>query len=127
MIHLDTQVVVWLAGKRRNQLSTVALHEINRSSRLTISPTVLVEIEILIEIKRIGAESALGLYNALARDIGLRISSSSGEDVARNACTFAWTRDPFDRLIVANAMADKAKLITADTVIRRSFKDAVWD
>jgi PIN domain nuclease of toxin-antitoxin system len=40
--------------------------------------------------------------------------------------TFAWTRDPFDRLIVANAMADGAPLITADETILANFRDAVW-
>ena len=33
------------------------------------------------------------------------------------ARTFAWTRDPFDRLIVANAIADGVKLLTADEII----------
>jgi PIN domain nuclease of toxin-antitoxin system len=38
-----------------------------------------------------------------------------------------WTRDPFDRLIVAQAKAnDGAGLVMADTVIRKHYAGAVW-
>ncbi|MDP2432311.1 MAG: hypothetical protein Q8O33_09780 [Pseudomonadota bacterium] len=37
-----------------------------------------------------------------------------------------WTRDPFDRLIVAQAMAADAALVTADHLIRDRFPGAVW-
>lgn len=38
----------------------------------------------------------------------------------------SWTRDPFDRLIVANALADGADLVTADERIRQHTDIAVW-
>jgi len=47
-------------------------------------------------------------------------------DVVAAARTFAWTREPFDRLIVANAMADGVRLPTADEHILQHFRDAVW-
>ena len=47
-------------------------------------------------------------------------------DVVAAATTFAWTRDVFDRLIVANAMTDGARLLTADQHILDNFRDAVW-
>ncbi|CAC9532590.1 hypothetical protein BHECKSOX_1240 [Bathymodiolus heckerae thiotrophic gill symbiont] len=37
-----------------------------------------------------------------------------------------WTRDVFDRLIVAQAMADKAELITKDGNILKHYNKAVW-
>ena len=37
------------------------------------------------------------------------------------AQSLTWTRDPFDRLIVAKAMAANAKLITHDENIRLNF------
>ncbi|MBJ7448363.1 MAG: PIN domain-containing protein [Brevundimonas sp.] len=126
MIHLDTQVVIWLSAKRWSQFSRPALRLIEKLDHIVISPNVLVEIEILIEIQRIRATSAWSVYETLNLDMGLELSSSSVADVARKACTFAWTRDPFDRLIVANAMADGARLITADQRILQNFKDAVW-
>jgi PIN domain nuclease of toxin-antitoxin system len=40
----------------------------------------------------------------------------------------SWTRDPFDRLIVAQARCTRRSiaLITKDRLIRRHFKGAVW-
>jgi PIN domain nuclease of toxin-antitoxin system len=37
-----------------------------------------------------------------------------------------WVRDPFDRLIVAQASANDAPLITKDEKIRRHYKRAIW-
>lgn len=38
----------------------------------------------------------------------------------------SWTRDPFDRLIVANAKAAGAPLITKDERIRKHYRRAIW-
>jgi PIN domain nuclease of toxin-antitoxin system len=37
-----------------------------------------------------------------------------------------WTCDPFDRLIVANAKAAGAPLVTKDEGIRRHYRRAIW-
>jgi PIN domain nuclease of toxin-antitoxin system len=37
-----------------------------------------------------------------------------------------WTRDPFDRLIVANAKAAGAVLVTRDERIRGHYSRALW-
>jgi PIN domain nuclease of toxin-antitoxin system len=37
-----------------------------------------------------------------------------------------WTRDPFDRLIVAQALLHDAPLITKDEHIRRHYAGALW-
>ena len=37
-----------------------------------------------------------------------------------------WTRDPFDRLIVAEAMLAEAGLVTKDRLIRKHFAAAIW-
>ena len=66
------------------------------------------------------------LVGVVKRDFGLGWSAATFADVIASARTFAWTRDPFDRLIVANAMAEGARLLTADETILANFKDAVW-
>jgi PIN domain nuclease of toxin-antitoxin system len=48
-------------------------------------------------------------------------------DVVATALRLDWTRDPFDRLIVAQAIAEDANLATRDRVVRRNFKGAIWD
>ena len=46
--------------------------------------------------------------------------------VISHAMTLTWTRDPFDRLLVATAMLHKAPLITQDRTIRENYAEAVW-
>ncbi|HTA43492.1 MAG TPA: hypothetical protein VK789_13645 [Bryobacteraceae bacterium] len=46
---------------------------------------------------------------------------------AQEAVGITWTMDPFDRLIVAQAMANHgAYLITRDRLIRHHYRGAVW-
>ena len=47
--------------------------------------------------------------------------------IASAALDEKWTRDPFDRLIVANAKANGfAWLISADEAIRKHYPRTVW-
>jgi PIN domain nuclease of toxin-antitoxin system len=43
-----------------------------------------------------------------------------------SALAESWTRDPFDRLIVARARATELPLLTKDMKIHAHFKAAVW-
>lgn len=79
----------------------------------------------LFELRRIAAD-ATAILARLSEQIGLTVCETPLIRVVDAARTFAWTRDPFDRLIVANAMADGARLLTADQTILANFKDAVW-
>lgn len=85
----------------------------------------LFELEVLFELGRIVSDSAT-IAAVLNRDIGLTVCATSFVEVIDFARSFAWTRDPMDRLIVANAMADGARLLTADTTILANFRGAVW-
>ena len=84
------------------------------------------EIEGLFEIGRISARRRDDCFAVSYDQIGLTVSEAAFLDVVEAARSFAWTREPFDRLIVANAMADGVRLLTADEMILRHFKDAVW-
>jgi len=124
--HLDTQVALWLYYRLDRQISRPAQAQLARAPDLRLSPLVLVEIEILIEIGRVKLKTADLLLRDIQDRLDLSLSDASTAAVAEAACRFAWTRDPFDRLIVANAMADGAKLITADHMILHHFDKAVW-
>jgi PIN domain nuclease of toxin-antitoxin system len=47
-------------------------------------------------------------------------------EIARHARLLGWTRDPFDRFIVAHALASNAILLTADKTIRERCSQALW-
>jgi PIN domain nuclease of toxin-antitoxin system len=124
LIQIDTHVVIWLAERRLSQLSILARRLVERES-LEISPMVAMELETLRERGRLRNEPAR-LIAIVTRDFGLTQSEVRFNALIDAARTFAWTHDPFDRLIVANAIADDTRLITADEMILANFKDAVW-
>ncbi|MGI8841713.1 MAG: type II toxin-antitoxin system VapC family toxin [Caulobacteraceae bacterium] len=124
MIHLDTHVIIWLSSGRRDRLSARAKALIGRD-QCQISPMVMLELETLFERGKIDRDASIPV-NYLVDGIGLTISDSPLLTIVDRARSFAWTRDPFDRLIVANAMADHVRLVTADRLILEKFADAVW-
>lgn len=83
------------------------------------------ELEVLFELRRI-PEGSAAIVAGLGREIGLAVSEASFAHIVEQARTLAWTRDPFDRLVIASAMADEARLLTADATILDHFRDAVW-
>lgn len=124
LIHLDTHVVCWLYAGRVELLSPLAREAIERET-LAVSPMVGLELQYLREIRRIrvGPKRILA---ALRADLGLAMSDLPFATVAARAQTFIWTRDPFDRLIAAEAAAARARLVTRDDVLRRHFHSALW-
>ncbi len=124
MTYLDTHAAVWLYAGAVDKLSEAAIREIESSS-LLISPAVLLEIRLLEELGQItaGPEEILA---SLRRDIGLRLCSLAFDEVIRASYRHGWTRDPFDRMIVAHAQATSANLISKDRKIRAEYAATVW-
>jgi PIN domain nuclease of toxin-antitoxin system len=124
MIHLDTHVVVWLYEKRRDRFSDRAFGLIE-SEDLAISPMVLLELQYLFEIDRISKSP--GLVFAYLRDrLALETDATSFGKVADKAIEMTWTRDPFDRLIAAQAACARTTLVTKDASILKNFPEAAW-
>lgn len=124
VVHLDTHVVCWLYEGRTDLLSVAARDAVERG-QLVASPIVDLELQLLYEIGRIlkGPEKVLA---TLAGEIGLQMTASAFPEVVAAARRLNWTRDPFDRLIVAGASLAAAKLVTKDRLIRRHYAAAVW-
>ncbi len=124
MIYLDTHIVVWLYSGRIELLSKNAQQMIE-DNQLLISPMTLLELDLLYEIKRIQINAKkIQLY--LEQQIGLSVCDKKFERICENAATLTWTRDPFDRIITAQAAITKSVLLTKDTTIRRNYAHAMW-
>ena len=123
-VYLDTHVVVWLYSGQTERLSTRAASLINRE-RVGVSPVVLLELQYLREIGRITA-APQAIIADLKRRLGLAVEDRSLETVMERALGLAWTRDAFDRLIVAQAALDSAELVTSDRLIRKHYPKAIW-
>lgn len=123
-MYLDTHVVVWLYDKDEERISRVA-RELIESSDLLVSPMVLLELEYLFETGRINARAG-EVYDYLHDTIQLDVCSKSFAAVARKSVGMKWTRDPFDRLITAQAAVDDSPLLTKDDTIHTYYPEAVW-
>lgn len=116
MIMLDTHVAVAMYEGRSAGLSVPARRAIDRDV-VTISPAVLLEIELLFEIRRL-REGAKLIASRLAEELDIRVAGERFADVATEALALGFTRDPFDRLIVAHASLAEATLVTQDATLR---------
>lgn len=124
LTYLDTHVVMWLHDGLVGRLSERAKDAIE-SGVLLVCGMVELELQYLREIGRI-RPSPQEVLRTLEASIGVRRSKQELAAVATVACSVTWTRDPFDRLIVAEARLNHGKLITRDELIRDNFAGAVW-
>lgn len=125
MIYLDTHVVVWLYAGEIDKFP-VRIKEIFEKEEIMISPVVLLEIKYLNEIKKINAEPSL-VFENLSSSIDLKLCSLSFFRIITEAIQLNWTRDPFDRIITATAIAQNAPLLTKDKSIIDNYNNAFWE
>lgn len=123
VVHLDTHVVMWLFAGDRRRLKPV-WKTLDRSD-LVLSPMAVVELQFLYEIGR-AKSPAEEVLAALVERMGLRVSDAPFAQVALAAVDQSWTRDPFDRLIVANAAVERKRLVTSDETVRAHYSRAIW-
>jgi PIN domain nuclease of toxin-antitoxin system len=124
VIHLDTHVVVWLYAGDTSRFPVGARRRLEREA-LRISPIVALELQYLHEVGRI-SESASAVLEDLSHRLGLAEDGGDFASVVTAARALAWTRDPFDRLIVGHAAVGGTSLLTKDRTIRRHYRHAVW-
>jgi PIN domain nuclease of toxin-antitoxin system len=123
--YLDTHVVSWLYAGRTDLLPD-RVRETIQERDILISPMVRLELQYLYEIGRTRTPAAK-VIQELAGTIGLKLCSHPFPKVIERAERQSWTRDPFDRVIVAQAALEKSVLVTKDRSIRSHYGEAVWD
>jgi PIN domain nuclease of toxin-antitoxin system len=123
-VYLDTHVLVMLAEGDSHKFSVAAKRVIDRNDLLA-SPAVVLELQLLHEIGRLRV-TASKMMAALATNVGLRVCEMPFRAVVEQALAETWGRDPFDRLIVANAKAAGAPLVTKDGRILDNYSRALW-
>lgn len=124
LIYLDTHVAAWLFAGRTDLLPQ-AVRTLLDEHDLLVSPAVKLELQYLYEIQRT-AEPARVVIETLERELGLKVCDLPFPGVVEIAVDQDWTRDPFDRLIVSQAILRGVALITKDRDIRDRFPKAVW-
>lgn len=66
------------------------------------------------------------VFTSLQAQLGLKMDASTFADVVAAAEKLTWTRDPFDRLIAAQAICSGAELLTADERMLEHLPSARW-
>jgi len=94
-------------------------------NEIQISPIVRLELQYLNEIKRITV-SAKDIIMDLSNSIGLTVCNKNFNTIINSAMELNWTRDPFDRIIVANAALDDNYLVTKDQIILENYSNALY-
>jgi len=123
--YLDTNAVVRLAQGNTRYIGREVARLLERAE-LLISPIVLLELELLYEIKRVKLPSR-DIQRKVEAELGVRLCSIPFAEIASASLDEKWTRDPFDRLIVANAKANGfAWLISADEKIAENYPRTLW-
>ncbi|MCC5631267.1 type II toxin-antitoxin system VapC family toxin [Nostoc sphaeroides] len=124
MIYLDTHVVAWLYAGLTDKLTDIAKTLINDND-VYISPIVRLELQYLYEIKRLKDKPDVIIPN-LSEEIGLQICDQNFNDIISSSLTITWTRDPFDRIITANALLNNNILLSKDEKILNNYLYAKW-
>ena len=123
--YLDTNVVICLHSGATERISARAIQQIEEND-LMISAMVMLELEMLSEIGRLKYDSGR-IFADLSQQIGLSLCPLPMTSVIHAAVDIRWTRDPFDRIILANAIANnRAPLITSDRRIQEKYENAIW-
>jgi PIN domain nuclease of toxin-antitoxin system len=122
---LDTNALIYLHTGAKERISTRAMQQIEESD-LMISAMVMLELQMLWGIGRLKYDAGR-IFADLSQQIGLSLCPFPLTAVIHAALDIKWTRDPFDRIIVANAIANnKAPLITSDYRIQEEYENAIW-
>ena len=110
MILLDTNALIWLLQGHRRARS------LEGQPRLRISPASLLEIQLLLEVGRLTITAGGSLEDVATNPRWALDEPRAGTWFAQ-AAELGWTRDPFDRLIVAHARVRGWQLATGDSLL----------
>jgi PIN domain nuclease of toxin-antitoxin system len=106
LILLDTNALIWLLAEHKRA------RKLPRGTRLYVSPVSLLELQFLDEVGRIRLRA---LPQAIENDGRYAVDDPSSVALFKAAYALAWTRDPFDRLIVGHARMRGWRIATSDT------------
>jgi len=124
IVYLDTHVVVWLYAGLLDKITDAAKKAIDESD-LFVSQMARLELQYLFEIGRLKVRADT-IISSLSKSIGLKISDIAFNQIIGEALKLSWTRDVFDRLLVAEAKTLKHGFVSADNHIQSNFKQTIW-
>lgn len=119
---LDTHAALWwLSGDERFG-SAAAEHLSDAANEVLLSAAVVLEVAIKRSLGKLDAPAELAptLLAAGARSLPVTLEHASAVEALRHH------RDPFDRLLVAQATVERAAVVSADPALRAYDVAVVW-
>lgn len=113
-ILLDTNALLWLLGDDK-RLSSSARAAIESASEILISEVSLWEISIKINIGKLNPIA--GIYETI-ENLGFRRLHIKDSHLAKYESLPLIHRDPFDRMLVTQALTEKLTLLTSDEILK---------
>jgi PIN domain nuclease of toxin-antitoxin system len=111
---LDTHFLIWLLlGSKR----LAEFPWLDRHRPWGVSPVSFLEIQFLAEVGRLSVRNP-EFTNTVMEDTRFTVDDIPLATIVRHALPLDWTRDPFDRLLVAHSSARRVSLCTTDRGIR---------
>lgn len=123
---IDTHAVIWfVAGDRRLSRAARAAMERDRA-RLFISAATVWEMAIKAARKRLELRLPVQGYLADRIDEGYGLLRVEGTHAAAVEHLPFHHHDPFDRLLVAQALSERMPIVTRDRVFKKYGVDIIW-
>lgn len=123
---LDTHALIWFdSGDER--LSTTARERLDRSdSEIYLSIATVWEMAIKAGTGRLRLPEPIREYVVEKMEAGLRLLPIEWQHAAAVESLPHYHRDPFDRLLVAQALAEKLPIVTGDPSFRPYGITVIW-
>lgn len=126
-ILLDTHAIVWWATGDRRMSRKARVTIADPDTEVFISIASAWEIQIKATLDKLTLnESVDALYRSLIIDQGFRMIGIELSDIARLSTLPPHHRDPFDRILVAQALRGSFTLVTKDAVVSSYGAPALW-
>jgi len=114
---LDTHILIWALGEPKRLPKEVRAALESPANEVLFSAASIWEIAIKAQIGRVNFDVSPAEITQAALDSGFVELSVRAEHGAMVSGLPLHHRDPFDRLLVAQAMAEPCRLITADAIL----------
>ncbi|NEN24513.1 type II toxin-antitoxin system VapC family toxin [Cryomorpha ignava] len=124
---LDTHTLIWfITDNEKLPQKTKTIIE-NKENRCFVSIATYWEIGIKNSIGRLDLKSDLKTIFNIIEETGFDAIPVTTNHILRNASLPFHHQDPFDRIIIAQAMSEKMIIVTKDSQIENYDTPTVWE
>jgi PIN domain nuclease of toxin-antitoxin system len=125
---LDTSVFLWCIAGQQSKLSRKAARVVeDPATRLWLSVASLWEIVLMVRAGKLVLPQRADFFQAHMAQLGVaRVLTIDATHVLADFLLPPHHRDPFDRLLIAQAQVERVPLVTGDARIREYAIQVVW-